>query len=83
MSQLREGGPPLTGLHRASFVSSVFLRGIPRCASSGRVCKNVLSFSIVQGGPKVLDDISFHIKSGERVGIGACNLALPVCNVCA
>jgi hypothetical protein len=22
-------------------------------------------------GPKVLDDISFHVKSGERVGIGA------------
>jgi hypothetical protein len=83
MSQLREGSPPLTGPHRASFVSSVFLRGIPRCAPSGRVCENFLSSSIVQGGPKVLDGVSFHIKSGERVGIGARDLPLPVCNVVA
>jgi|SRR6266850_484792 len=26
-----------------------------------------------QDGPKVLHDISFHIKSGERVGIGECS----------
>jgi ABC-type multidrug transport system fused ATPase/permease subunit len=27
-----------------------------------------------QDGPKVLHDISFHIKSGERVGVGECSL---------
>ena len=26
-----------------------------------------------QDGPKVLHDISFHIKSGERVGVGECS----------
>jgi ABC-type polysaccharide/polyol phosphate transport system ATPase subunit len=34
------------------------------------VNKDVLSL-LVQDGPKVLDDVSFHVKSGERVGIGA------------
>lgn len=28
--------------------------------------------SSYQDGPKVLHDISFHIKSGERVGVGEC-----------
>ena len=31
----------------------------------------------LQGGPKVLHDISFHIKSGERVGIGECTWPYP------
>ncbi len=26
--------------------------------------------TFLQDGPKVLEDISFHVKSGERVGIG-------------
>jgi hypothetical protein len=25
---------------------------------------------MIQTGPKVLHDISFHIKAGERVGVG-------------
>jgi ABC-type multidrug transport system fused ATPase/permease subunit len=29
--------------------------------------------SSYQDGPKVLHDISFHIKSGERVGVGECS----------
>lgn len=28
-----------------------------------------------QDGPKVLQDISFHIKSGERVGVGESQLS--------
>jgi hypothetical protein len=32
-----------------------------------------------QNGPKVLHDISFHIKSGERVGVGECSLFIANC----
>lgn len=31
----------------------------------------------VQDGPKVLVDISFHVKSGERVGIGETQYRIP------
>ena len=30
-----------------------------------------------QDGPKVLQDISFHVRAGERVGIGMLSHSIP------
>jgi ABC-type multidrug transport system fused ATPase/permease subunit len=38
--------------------------------ASGDLRVEGLSARYSEDGPKVLQDISFHIKSGERVGIG-------------
>jgi ABC-type bacteriocin/lantibiotic exporter with double-glycine peptidase domain len=38
--------------------------------TSGDLVVENLSARYSQDGPKVLDDISFQIKSGERVGVG-------------
>jgi ABC-type multidrug transport system fused ATPase/permease subunit len=38
--------------------------------ASGELRVSGLSARYSEDGPKVLHDISFHIKSGERVGIG-------------
>jgi len=34
-----------------------------------------------QSGPKVLHDISFHIKSGERIGVGKCFCQCCLCGL--
>lgn len=38
--------------------------------ASGEIRAENLSAQCSVDGPKVLHDISFHIKSGERIGIG-------------
>lgn len=38
--------------------------------ASGELRVERLSARYSANGPKVLDDISFHVKAGERVGIG-------------
>jgi ABC-type multidrug transport system fused ATPase/permease subunit len=38
--------------------------------ASGEIVVENLSARYSPNGPKVLHDISFHIKSGERVGVG-------------
>ena len=38
--------------------------------ASGELDVKALSARYSQDGPVVLSDISFHIKSGERVGVG-------------
>ena len=42
--------------------------------SSGELDVRGLSASYSKGGPQVLRDISFHVSSGERVGVGKVNL---------
>jgi len=46
--------------------------GIPPAywPASGEVHVENLSAKYSQDGPKVLHDISFHVKSGERIGVG-------------
>ena len=37
----------------------------------------ILSKRICQDGPKVLEDISFEVKPGERIGIGQYPIGRP------
>lgn len=41
--------------------------------SSGALTVENLSARYSPGGPEVLHDISFEIRSGERIGVGKCN----------
>jgi ABC-type protease/lipase transport system fused ATPase/permease subunit len=52
--------------------------GIPPAywPASGELRVENLSAKYSQDGPKVLHDISFHIKSGERIGVGMSGLAM-------
>jgi ABC-type bacteriocin/lantibiotic exporter with double-glycine peptidase domain len=40
--------------------------------SSGEVRVEKLSARYSKDGPEVLHDLSFHVKSGERIGVGKC-----------
>jgi ABC-type multidrug transport system fused ATPase/permease subunit len=58
-----------TGPRAATCVSSALRRGTLRSVSS-LGSGPALVLNAAQDGPAVLEDISFHVKSGERVGIG-------------
>lgn len=45
--------------------------------SSGDLQVEKLSARYSSDGPKVLDDISFNVKAGERVGIGTSSFYRP------
>lgn len=40
--------------------------------ASGDIRVEHLSARYSLGGPEILHDLSFHIESGERVGVGTC-----------
>ena len=68
-SQPKQGFPQRLGLQVANFELNSFLLDI--------LWYNIIILfstpkliSVFQTGPKVLHGISFHVKSGERIGIG-------------
>ena len=74
-SRLREVSHLRIGQQVGTSGSSGFLRDILSYADARRryTLSLLISYMVYQDGPKVLHDISFHIKSGERVGVGECS----------
>ena len=64
---------PASGDLRVEQLSARYslVRELPRSYSHSLPPSDLMSS--YQDGPKVLHDISFHIKSGERVGVGECS----------
>lgn len=67
--RLRRACPLRIGRRAGNCESRTCPPDITRSASPPDQICSVLT-KATQDGPKVLDDISFHVKSGERVGIG-------------
>jgi len=74
-SRAREASHLRIGQQVGTSGSSGFLRDILSYADARRRYPPslLISYMAYQDGPKVLHDISFHIKSGERVGVGECS----------
>lgn len=83
-----ESSPRHTGLPAALFVSSDYQRRIHKCAEA-LLCptapSDINAMWSIQDGPNILQDISFNVKAGERVGVGerrAATASLALCAEC-
>jgi ABC-type multidrug transport system fused ATPase/permease subunit len=69
-----EPKPSAAGVPPAAWPTSGELQVEKMSARYSVVCRMIrhdyMISSFLQSGPKVLHDISFHVKSGERIGIG-------------
>ena len=61
---------PRIGRRVGNFTSKAFQLVTLLCVSTLCVRRNYLTTPFIQDGPKVLQNVSFHIKAGERIGIG-------------
>jgi len=58
--------------------------GIPPAywPASGDIKVEKLAARYSLDGPRVLEDVSFHVKSGERIGVGKLNPGRPSPSIC-
>lgn len=76
----QEPKPSADGIPPAHWPSSGEILAENLCArySAVGICEILLVthhslFHCIQNGPEVLHGISFHIRSGERIGVGECS----------